>query len=89
VAREVSEQVSRGEAGIVGVMLESFLVEGRQDPTPGSDLVYGQSVTDACMGWETTEGVLRGLAEAVRARRRAARGAPKQPLPHAASETAR
>jgi 3-deoxy-7-phosphoheptulonate synthase len=87
VAREISEQIASGEAGIVGVMLESFLVEGRQELAPGSDLVYGQSVTDSCIGWETTEEVLRGLAEAVRARR-AVHGTPKQPLPGAVGEVA-
>lgn len=68
VARQVGEQVAAGERAVAGVMLESFLVEGRQEPAP-SGLVYGQSVTDACMSWETTEGVLAGLAGAVRARR--------------------
>jgi 3-deoxy-7-phosphoheptulonate synthase len=69
VAREVAAQTARGQAGIVGVMLESFLVEGRQDLTDKSQLVYGQSITDGCMGWETTVLVLRELAEAVQARR--------------------
>ncbi|HEY7624483.1 MAG TPA: 3-deoxy-7-phosphoheptulonate synthase [Candidatus Limnocylindria bacterium] len=68
VAREVASQIAAGEAGIVGVMAESFIVEGRQD-ADGEPLVYGQSITDACMGWETTEGVLREIASAVRARR--------------------
>jgi 3-deoxy-7-phosphoheptulonate synthase len=71
VAGEVAAQVARGETGIVGVMMESFLVEGRQDLTDGSRLVYGKSITDACMAWETTVPVLRELAEAVRARRSA------------------
>jgi 3-deoxy-7-phosphoheptulonate synthase len=69
VAREVAAQVARGQAGIIGVMLESFLVEGRQNLTAGTPLVYGQSVTDACMSWEMAEPVLRELATAVRARR--------------------
>ena len=54
-------------------MLESFLVEGRQDisgPEGLRGLVYGQSVTDACMSWETTEPLLHQLADAVRSRRR-------------------
>ncbi len=50
-------------------MMESFLVEGRQELTERSRLVYGQSITDSCMSWETTVGVLRDLAEAVRTRR--------------------
>ena len=54
-------------------MMESFLVEGRQELTDRSCLVYGQSITDSCMGWETTVEVLHGLAEAVRARRAARR----------------
>jgi 3-deoxy-7-phosphoheptulonate synthase len=50
-------------------MLESFLVAGRQDLKPGVELRYGQSITDGCIGWETTVEVLDGLAESVRARR--------------------
>lgn len=73
VAREVAAQIAEGQSGIVGVMLESFLVAGRQDLTPGTPLVYGQSITDACLSWEMTEPLLRDLAEAVRSRR--ARGA--------------
>ena len=71
VARAVAEQVAAGETGIIGVLMESFLVDGRQDLGDGSDLVYGRSVTDGCMGWETTVPVLRELAAAVRARREA------------------
>jgi 3-deoxy-7-phosphoheptulonate synthase len=69
VAHDVAEQVAAGEAGIVGVLMESFLVDGHQDLADGSGLVYGQSVTDGCMGWEMTGPVLQGLAAAVRARR--------------------
>ena len=69
VAREVAAQVSRGERGIAGVMMESFLVEGRQDLEGARQLAYGQSITDACLGWEATVPVLDELAEAVRARR--------------------
>src|SRR5436309_2255324 len=68
VARDVAAQIAEGERGIVGVMAESFLVEGRQD-AEAEPLVYGQSITDACIGWETTVDVLRDLATAVRARR--------------------
>ena len=59
----------RGEPGIIGVMLESFLVDGRQDLTDRADLTAGQSITDACMGWEMTAPVLHDLADAVRVRR--------------------
>ncbi len=69
VAREIAAQIAQGERGIVGVMLESFLVAGRQDLGDPDRLVYGQSVTDACIGWEETEEILRELAVAVRARR--------------------
>jgi 3-deoxy-7-phosphoheptulonate synthase len=67
VAAEIGEQIAAGERGIAGVMLESFLLPGRQEIGP--DMVYGRSVTDACMAWDTTEVVLTGLAEAVRTRR--------------------
>src|SRR5438445_9260843 len=69
-ARDIGKQVAQGEAGIVGLMMESFLVDGRQDLRDPARLVYGQSVTDACMGWETTVPVLSELADAVRQRRR-------------------
>jgi 3-deoxy-7-phosphoheptulonate synthase len=68
VARDVAGQIAAGETGIVGVMAESFIVEGRQDPG-NEPLVYGQSITDACIGWDSTALVLRGLAASVRARR--------------------
>jgi len=70
VAADVAGQVAAGETAIVGVMLESFIVAGRQDLVPGSPLVYGQSITDACLDWATTVEVLEGLADAVRTRRR-------------------
>lgn len=69
VADAVALQVSTGERAIVGVMLESFLVAGRQDLDAGRTLTYGQSITDACIGWDTTVEVLNVLADAVRARR--------------------
>ncbi len=69
VAEEVARQVESGCASICGVMLESNLVEGRQDLVAGQPLTYGQSITDACISWETTVPVLETLAEAVRARR--------------------
>jgi 3-deoxy-7-phosphoheptulonate synthase len=68
-AAQIGAQVARGMGAIVGVMLESFLVGGRQDVVEGSRLTYGQSITDACMNWEATVGVLDELAASVRARR--------------------
>ena len=67
----VAEQLKSGQNGIVGVMIESNLVEGRQDiPSCGvSGLRKGVSITDACIGWETTIEVVSQLAEAVRERR--------------------
>ncbi|HDY7663630.1 TPA: 3-deoxy-7-phosphoheptulonate synthase AroG [Vibrio vulnificus] len=69
VADDVSEQLAAGEEAIFGVMIESHLVEGRQDLVEGKAATYGQSITDACIGWEDTETVLRQLANAVAARR--------------------
>jgi 3-deoxy-7-phosphoheptulonate synthase len=69
VLRDVAARVARGDRGIFGLMLESFLVSGRQDTAPGKSLVYGQSVTDACLGWDETEPLVAELAEAVKARR--------------------
>ena len=57
-----------GERRILGTMIESHLHEGRQDLKPGVALQPGMSITDACIGWEQTESVLRELAAAVRAR---------------------
>jgi 3-deoxy-7-phosphoheptulonate synthase len=74
VARAVAEQVAGGDRSIVGVMLESFLVEGRQDPKPAQKLVFGQSITDACLSWDQTVPVLRDLAAAARERRKTAAG---------------
>lgn len=69
VAAEIGVQVANGNQAIVGVMLESFLVEGRQELDPTRELTYGQSITDACMGWDTTETVLTDLRDAALARR--------------------
>jgi 3-deoxy-7-phosphoheptulonate synthase len=71
VADAVGAQVAEGSSGVFGVMLESFLVDGRQDHAAGKELAYGQSITDACMGWEMTVPVIEGLAKASRARRTA------------------
>jgi 3-deoxy-7-phosphoheptulonate synthase len=72
VAESLAGQLGGGEQGLVGVMLESFLVAGRQEPGDPATLTYGQSVTDACMDIEMTETALETLAAAVAARRRAA-----------------
>jgi 3-deoxy-7-phosphoheptulonate synthase len=69
VADEVARQVRAGRSDVFGVMIESHLVAGRQDCVPGKPLVYGQSITDACLAFTDTVPVLRGLADAVRARR--------------------
>ncbi len=69
VAQSVGQQVGGGDRRIVGLMLESHLRAGRQDIVPGQPLVYGQSITDACMGWDDSAASLRLLAEAVRHRR--------------------
>jgi 3-deoxy-7-phosphoheptulonate synthase len=69
VGVEVAEQISRGDARIFGVMIESHLKAGRQDLMPGKALVYGMSITDACVGWEESRRLLDTLAEAVRKRR--------------------
>jgi 3-deoxy-7-phosphoheptulonate synthase len=72
VLRDVVGQLEAGSTSIFGVMLESFLVAGRQTVTPGQPLVYGQSITDACLDWDMTSALLVELASAVRARRGAA-----------------
>jgi len=69
VSADVARQIADGDERIVGVMVESHLVAGRQDQRPGGALVYGQSVTDACLGWESSIAILETLADAVRTRR--------------------
>lgn len=69
VSKDVCNQIAHGEKSIMGVMIESHLVEGNQNLESGEPLTYGKSVTDACIGWEDTETVLRELADAVKARR--------------------
>jgi 3-deoxy-7-phosphoheptulonate synthase len=69
VCANVAGQIAQGEERIVGVMVESHLVEGRQDLSPDTPLTYGQSITDACINWEDSLKVLEQLAAAVRARR--------------------
>ena len=68
VCRDVAEQIARGDRRIIGVMIESNLVAGTQKLIPGKDLVYGQSITDACIAWDETLPLLRELAAAVRSR---------------------
>ena len=69
VATDVSQQIAGGDRRIIGVMIESHLFEGRQDLFPGREPTYGQSITDACIGWEDTVVLLQQLSEAVRSRR--------------------
>jgi 3-deoxy-7-phosphoheptulonate synthase len=72
VAADVAAQIADGQCGVMGVMLESFLVDGRQELDWSNGMTYGQSVTDSCMGWDMTVPVLEQLAEAVQARRKRA-----------------
>jgi len=74
VCADVCEQIAGGEERVVGLMIESNLVEGRQDLVPGKPLAFGQSITDACLGWDDSAKLLAALAESV-ARRREKRGA--------------
>jgi 3-deoxy-7-phosphoheptulonate synthase len=69
VSTDVARQIADGDDRIFGVMIESHINEGRQDLVPGKPLAYGVSITDACIDWASTEGVLRELAAAVSARR--------------------
>ena len=69
VAEDIARQIEAGERRIAGVMVESHLVAGRQDLTPGRPLVYGQSITDGCIDWPTSVAVLERLAETVENRR--------------------
>jgi 3-deoxy-7-phosphoheptulonate synthase len=69
VSEVIAQQVAGGDRRIFGVMIESHLVAGRQDLVPGKSLTYGQSITDGCIDWEQSLGVLETLAQAVRARR--------------------
>jgi 3-deoxy-7-phosphoheptulonate synthase len=67
--RNIAAQISEGESRIIGVMIESHLVKGRQDLQPGVKLTYGQSITDGCLGWEESVEVLERLSAAVQKRR--------------------
>ena len=73
VAKDIAAQMTAGSHQVFGVMVESHLLDGAQKFTPGKDdvrkLTYGQSITDACIGWEDSEAVLKVLSDAVKARR--------------------
>ena len=70
VCHDVAAQIAAGNQHIIGVMIESNLVAGAQKLVPGQPLVYGQSITDACIDWPETHTLLAELAAAVRTRRR-------------------
>ena len=70
VAADIAAQIGGGERRIVGAMVESHLLEGRQEPVPGRPLVFGQRITDACLGWEDSAALLQTLADAVKKRRK-------------------
>ncbi len=74
VMKDVGAQIAAGNRCIFGVMVESHLVDGAQKFTPGKDdpakLVYGQSITDACIAWDDSVGLIEGLAKSVKVRRK-------------------
>ena len=70
VCRDIIHQIKTGQDNIFGLMIESHLIEGRQDFAEGAKLTYGQSITDACIGWEDSEKLLHELADAVKAKRK-------------------
>jgi len=74
VGKDVASQVAGGDRRVFGVMIESHLKEGRQDLVDPKTLVYGQSITDACLGWEDSIPLLDTLADAVRSRRQSSNG---------------
>ena len=74
VCENIAQQLAAGDDRIIGVMVESHLIAGRQDHVPGKPLTYGQSITDACIGWEDSVRVLEILADGVRQRRLKATG---------------
>jgi 3-deoxy-7-phosphoheptulonate synthase len=77
VLADIGTQLAAGDNRIIGVMIESNLVAGRQDQVPGQPLTYGQSITDGCIDWDTTVVALERLALAVEQRRIANREAVK------------
>jgi 3-deoxy-7-phosphoheptulonate synthase len=78
VGEEVGGRIADGDRHIVGVMIESHLKDGRQDLVPGKPLVYGQSITDGCIGWDASVPLLEQLADAVRRRRAPGRRAARR-----------
>ena len=74
VAADIAQRIAQGESRIAGLMVESHLQAGRQDLQPGRKLVYGQSITDGCIDWETSVTLLESLAQAVEQRRGLQRG---------------
>jgi 3-deoxy-7-phosphoheptulonate synthase len=73
VAADIGRQIAGGERRIIGAMVESHLVEGRQDLVPGGALTFGLSITDSCLGWDESVRLLEGLADAVKERRKHSR----------------
>jgi len=69
VCRDLAARIGNGDHRLIGLMMESHLVAGRQELSPDKPLTYGQSITDACMGWDATVDLLEELAESVRQRR--------------------
>ena len=69
VVRDIAGRIAKGEQGITGIMMESFIEGGSQKPAPLAELTYGQSITDKCLSWQITEALLRELAQAVGKRR--------------------
>jgi 3-deoxy-7-phosphoheptulonate synthase len=69
VGCQVATQIADCDARIFGVIIENHLKAGRQDLMPGKELIYGLSITDACVGWEDTRKLVEDLAAAVRQRR--------------------
>jgi 3-deoxy-7-phosphoheptulonate synthase len=78
VATDVGQRLADGDRHVVGVMIESHLKEGRQELVAGKPPTYGQSITDACLGWEPSVRLLEQLADAVRQRRDSARRATRR-----------
>ncbi|MBI0062259.1 3-deoxy-7-phosphoheptulonate synthase [Bifidobacterium apousia] len=78
VVEELADRLAKGEQGLSGIMMESFLEGGHQKPAPLDQLVFGRSVTDACISWDRTEELLQILADAVQARRERRRHEPDQ-----------
>jgi 3-deoxy-7-phosphoheptulonate synthase len=77
---DVSRQIEAGDHRIIGIMVESNLLGGRQDLLPGEPLVYGRSITDGCIDWDTSVAMLERLARAVEQRRRRVRAVPQVPV---------